>query len=116
MPRYIFSSTQFIATKREMIVDQQHAPTLTSTQRQRHQLICVAKIYGFISSFISPMSTKLGRMVDQEMMTSPQLGDITNIYGFVFNFLSPIMIILGREFDRHELKLASTWIRISYLF
>lgn len=67
-------------------------------------------------TFISPISTRLGRIVEQEMMTSPQLGNITNIYGFVFTFLSPIVIILGREFHRHELKLASTWIRISYLF
>lgn len=72
-------------------------------------------IHNFISPFLTPISTKLGTIVEQYtltfacMMTSILLGYVANNYDFVYNFLSHTTNTFGRTGDQHAFALASKW-------
>ena len=74
------------------------------------QLSHVTNNYGFISTSVSLVTTKIDRMVDQrrlllEIMTTPKLGQVTNFYGFVSTAVNPIRTKFGRKVDQHALIL-----------
>ena len=78
------------------------------------QLAHVAGIYGFLSSAIKLIETKLHTKRNPRVLTLPcsysfQLDHMTSVYGFIFTVVNPITTRLGRIADQHTLILPCRW-------
>ena len=77
----------------------------------------MASIHGFVSNSKSPLTTKLGKMVNKQcinftlqvMLASLILGYMTNNFVFVYSFICFLPNTLGRIVDQHALALVSKW-------
>ena len=82
---------------------------MTSTQ-----LAHVTKFYGFVATCSNPMTTRLGKMVDQHalilhaliksMTVSTKLGHVANDYEFISTSIRPITSKLNNKGDHYALN------------
>ena len=68
------------------------------------QLDHVTNVYGFISTSIRLLTTKLGRILTCKNKRRAQLGHVINVYGFIFTSMSPDDNVIDDDAITTELR------------